>query len=540
LRFESGGKPPQSKIFINIVSNGYAFYFIFKAIMFTKIITILTVTGFLAVGCLAACEDQNLSDDAGDSDIQADTEIESQPSGRILSEADFVHDQSLHAMLNDLVIVHLESHPDQNVSHDTGNAGTDRIPFYISEDLKGKFCSHDGDSEPHVTEIIDEQGTVAARIKAGEECSMLNLSAGHYDLVLAHADIGKLDEYHDQIFIKFPGSGKTADQTASPLFSTQSSAVQSCGEYTDGIILNDNCPCCLFSNTHIGVLSTECECMDVTICFLQTMNYYSSDFHGSQFINDIIGSKTGCPFHADERNEFINCDISGALFQNSTVHIVSFDHDTKLTQSTWQSTILDDVSFAGKTDLSGSTWSDTTFSGTTFGDCNLAGSKLSGVTVNWASFLSGADLSGSSLTGVTVTGSLTFCQSNVNNAHFEFKGNGSLYLIGMDMSTVTGGIDFASLASGDLTGSKIHGNFTPDPSLWEKFKLNSVTFLDVLPADLHGMNFDGIDLGNAAYSFPLNADLDSTSWKNANLAGCNFKKVRLTNRAIADHSCGPA
>jgi len=111
-----------------------------------------------------------------------------------LTENAFANDPTLRADPEKHLIVHFLEHPDsEKPENDTGEVGSDIIPYRYKEDLNHTYCfEDDNDDAEHFAILFDSDGNEVLRVEANGECVTEFIPKGVYFLEITHD--GKIEE----------------------------------------------------------------------------------------------------------------------------------------------------------------------------------------------------------------------------------------------------------------------------------------------------------------------------------------------------------
>jgi uncharacterized protein YjbI with pentapeptide repeats len=141
-----------------------------------------------AAGAAAACESYTFA--PPDASTPA-VDVGTAPPARLLHEHQFDDDPSLRATTADLVVVQLEHPESPTVSaHDTGDPGTDVIPYQVYGRQAIGLCMLDSELSNHQLTFHDSSGAELARVQPGGDCVVAPLQPGAHELRLAHDGAG--------------------------------------------------------------------------------------------------------------------------------------------------------------------------------------------------------------------------------------------------------------------------------------------------------------------------------------------------------------
>ncbi|MGH7909334.1 MAG: pentapeptide repeat-containing protein, partial [Thermodesulfobacteriota bacterium] len=260
-----------------------------------------------------------------------------------LTENDFSADPVVVATPGEgVVITFLEPPSSKDEKSDTGEIGTDIIPFKYTKTLSQTFCWQDDNEEAeHFMTLVDSNGAEALSVNANGGCITGLIEAGDYEMRIQHD--GKSEDRY-AIFV-IPGEGDEVSlKTEEAEVALQNIQTQ----------LNTNkCVGCDLS----GVDLSEAHLIDVDLsgADLREANLSGVDLSGA---------------------DLTHADLSGAILTNA---------------------ILIDVDLTGA-NLVGANLKGADLSGSKLKNADLTGADQS------ESLLSNADLSGADLTGANLTG----------------------------------------------------------------------------------------------------------------------------------------
>lgn len=158
-------------------------------------IPILVMLAVVAAGPLA-CSDESIFP------VPIPSSPKQTPRTRVLHERQFLHDATLRAHAEDLVVVELE-HPmaaaEGLADGDTAAAGVDEIPYVIDWDMSLRFCI-EGDKK-HQLSVLNEKREELLRVKPGDTCITQLLPRGSFTLRFTHDGSGAPENGPDNLFV---------------------------------------------------------------------------------------------------------------------------------------------------------------------------------------------------------------------------------------------------------------------------------------------------------------------------------------------------
>lgn len=295
----------------------------------------LTLSSMLAIGSLAGCGGSG----GGGSAPAA------------MTERDFADDPSASAAATGVVVDFLEPATATPTSDDTGDAGTDIIPYEFSQTVTDRFCWQDDDpAAAHYAALVDAHGAEVLRVQANGDCVTRVVEAGAYTLHLVHD--GQSGETLPVFVEAIDGaSGTTAGQAEEPVST---------------FLRSRKCVRCKLDRADLADLNLAGVDFDrATFNFanlnganLQGANLYRSEFVGATLVTanlketDVTQS---APEDADLTGvSFVGAELYGTGFSRSVLSRADLSGLTLTTVNLCRAR-LDGTDFSGS-DLSGANW----------------------------------------------------------------------------------------------------------------------------------------------------------------------------------------
>ena len=378
---------------------------IISRVSLMKCLGFVLLFGFITLGAIVGCNNNG----GGEG------------STRALTENDFAKDPDLRADPEGGVIVKFLEHSESDIpENDTGEIGSDTIPYRYTRTLENTFCWEDDDGEArHFMELDDSEGNEIFRLDVNGDCMTVVLEPGDY-LMHIHHD-GRVETTH-AIFIipkqngdirskkeeKIPGR---VIQKASRFLSiilekldmgvTKTTHAQSVGQNENTLLKTGSCEGCFLSGvdlTRVSLLGVNLTDADLSFANLSESlmvewNLTRATMVGANLVDSDLALNFTAPSVMTDAN-LNSADLSGANL--SSVDLSG----ANLSKALLVNADLPDVDLS-KALLVNADLSKADLSKALLVDSDLTDSDLSGallVEVNLTrTDLRGADLSGANL-----------------------------------------------------------------------------------------------------------------------------------------------
>jgi len=432
-----------------------------------KCLGFVLLLGFISLGAIGGCNNNGGGQDGT----------------RALTENDFSEDPSISAKADGGVVVSfLEPPGGEKPERDTGEVGTDIVPYRYNQTFEHTFCWEDEDqAAEHFMTLIDAEGVEVLKVEVNGDCVTEVIEKGNYEMLLHHDE--KTEDTHPVFVVPDQNGDLGANKT----------------------------------EMEQGILKTVKRIFDETL-----RNIGFSKEARAQSVSDNIKTllKTNaCPNCDLRRADLTRADLTGAnLFEAFLVD--AFLNGAILAEANLNGAFLDRADLSGA-NLTGANLFEAFLELANLRDAKLNGADLSGANLRDADLrdanlrdakLNGADLSGANLSRADLSGAILIT-ANLTEA--------KLLKADLTEANLTGAIlTRADLGITDLSGANLTGADLTGADLGSA-NLNG--------ADLSGANLNGANLGIT--------DLTEANLTGADLTGADLFVTILSGATWCDGSC---
>lgn len=272
-----------------------------------KCLGLVLLFAFISLGAIGGCSNNN-----GDNN-----------GNQALTENDFTEEPGLFANPTGGVVVTFLEHPgSEQPDNDTGEVGSDIIPYRNNQDLNITYCFEDEEGGGHIATLFDIDDNEILSIEANGECVTAFIPPGDYFLEITHDGI--VEEPITTFAIPQQSGGQAAQRfdTDLGLFkSAKSLSSNIINDLYDIITQTSNAQ----SNDKVDILLETNRCIN---CDLTDANLTGADLIGANLTGanltgaDLTGAKLVSSI-------LINAVLTGALLSQADLN------GTDLVSATW-------------------------------------------------------------------------------------------------------------------------------------------------------------------------------------------------------------